>query len=287
MCHGFCFQPSWLAPQVFSNPPRQGLGHKTTASTIRARRQLARSADDFAVYTLGLLGLESGRDLWQELTGNAIAQPAGQLALGFGAGTEVSPLRLARAYTVFANAGALREPQAISQVYLDGLEQTFHRPPVTPVLDANAAYITAEMLRSVVGYGPDGEFGTARRALTRVGLTPQKLVIGGKTGSGPSSVWMVSVSPQLVVTAWLGYQCHSPIARADELFAADTAAPVWAEFLRAVNKYRPDLLNGDWPAPPAVTPAQIDPRRGCRLPEGQGQTEFFLPHTEPAPCDLK
>ena len=254
--------------------PRQGL-----AGAGRVRRLLAQSADDFALATLDLAGVEPGRALWQDIAGGPVTAPPGQLALGFGAGTEISPLRLAWAYSAFANQGAAHSPQPISRVYLDGAEQRLRPRAAKPLLDPRAAYITAQMLRSVVGYGPDGAYGTARAALPGVGINPADYELAGKTGSGPHSVWMASVAPQLVVTVWLGYQCRSPLQRAGELYAADTAAPVWAEFLAAVRKNRPDLLAGRLSRPDGV----VEANRECQSEPGR-LTEFYITGTEPVPC---
>jgi membrane carboxypeptidase/penicillin-binding protein len=151
------------------------------------------------------------------------------------------------------------------------------------VADEAAAFITAQMLKSVTGYGFDGKVGTARRAFQRTGISPQ-VEIGGKTGSGPSDVWMVSVSPKLVVVVWLGYQCHTEIRDYRQLYAADTAALVWAEFMKSVNKFRPDLLSGRFQKPRGVVAVRVDPLRGCRSEAADGINEFFIQGTEPSPC---
>ncbi len=251
----------------------------------RPRAKLAASADDFAVHTLSLIGLEGGKRFFQTLTGNIIASPTGQLAVGFGAGTEVSPLRLARAYTIFGNNGALTDANPISQIFLDGKEVDYEHKPARRVVDAGAAYVTVQMLRSVLGYGPDGLGGTARQAFAKTGLSAGEVEMAGKTGSGPNSVWMVSVSPKLVIVVWLGYQCRSEIKNAREMFSRDTAALVWAEFVKSVHKYRPDLLAGKFQRPEKVTEFWVDPLRGCRTERRGSIAEFFTDGAEPGPCE--
>jgi membrane carboxypeptidase/penicillin-binding protein len=244
---------------------------------------LSISRDDFAAYTLNLVGLNKGADFYRILTGAKVSRPGGQLSIGFGSETEVSPLALAKAYAIFSRNGSLTESSPISKVYLDGVEQEIIRKASIPVANENAAFITAQMLRSVVGYGFDGRTGTARAAFLRTGISPGA-EIGGKTGSGPSDVWMVSVSPKLVVVVWLGYQCHTEIRNYRQLYAADTAAIVWAEFMKSVNKFRPDLLTGGFEKPRGVTEISIDPVRGCRSVEANSIKEFFIRGTEPAAC---
>lgn len=260
--------------------PRIGIGGKG-----RVRTLLSGSRDDFAAYTLNLIGLEDGADFYRTLTGATVSRPEGQLSIGFGSETEVSPLRLARAYSMFSRNGSLVETSPISKVYLDGIEQEITRKSSAQVADEDAAFITAQMLRSVVGYSFDGKVGTARAAFLRTGISPNA-EIGGKTGSGPSDVWMVSVSPKLVVVVWLGYQCHTEIKNYQQLYAADTAALVWSEFMKSVDKFRPDLLAGKFQKPRGVVEVSIDPMRGCRSAEVNSVKEFFIRGTEPAPCDV-
>jgi membrane carboxypeptidase/penicillin-binding protein len=93
---------------------------------------------------------------------------------------------------------------------------------------------------------------------------------------------MVSVSPRLIIVTWLGYQCHSDIQNYEKLYSSDTAAAVWAEFLKSVNKYRPDLLAGSFEQPNGVREAVVDPAHGC-LSE-RGVSEFFKESAMPAPC---
>jgi len=117
----------------------------------RPRTKLAISADDFATYNLMLIGFENGKRFYETVTGNNITEPTGELAIGFGARTEVSPLGLARAYTIFGNNGFLIQPNPIDQVYLNGRELELKRKPANQVIDPGTAYITTQMMRSVLG----------------------------------------------------------------------------------------------------------------------------------------
>lgn len=267
--------------QIDGWSPRIGTG-----KVGRVRTLLSMSADDFAAYTVGRIGLTKSANFYEELTGIKVAEPHGQLSIGFGSGTEVSPLALARAYSIFSRDGSLPETSAISTVYLDGVNQEINRKLPKPVADGNATFITAQMLRSVVGYGVDGRLGTARAAFLRTGVSSDAQ-IGGKTGSGPSDVWMISVSPRLVIVVWLGYQCRTEIKRYGQLYAADTAALVWSEFMKSVNRFRPQLLAGEFLKPPDVIETTIDPARGCGSQRRDGIKEFFIRGTEPLPCNRK
>lgn len=259
--------------------PRIGVGEKG-----RVRRLLSGSRDDFATFTLDKIGLRNGADFYETLTGAKIEQPVGLLAIGFGSGTEVSPLQMARAYSIYGNNGSLVEPFPLTKVFLDGEEVQFRRQPSKRVTDEGAAFITVQMLRSVLGYGIDGQVGTARRAFKLSGVSPN-IQIAGKTASGPSDVWMVSISPKLIIVTWLGYQCHSEIKNYEKLYSADTVAVIWAEFLKSVNKFRPDLLAGSFEKPKNVDEIGINPQKGCRTDKPGNINEFFIEDTGPMPCD--
>jgi penicillin-binding protein 1A len=258
--------------------PRVGVG-----GAGRVRTLLSASRDDFSVFNFDLVGFERASNFYRLLTGASANRNNPQLSIGFGAGSEVTPLQLARAYSIYSLNGALANTTPVSRVYLNGAPQKFNRMPPRQVVDAGAAFITGQLLKSVLGQGPDGRVGTARAAFARAGL-PAGTQIGGKTGSGPNDVWMVSVSPRLVVVVWLGYKCHSDIVGNERLFAADTAAMIWAEFISSVQKYRPDLLAGKFETPASVTTLTVDPREGCASARPGAISEFFIKGAEPMPC---
>jgi penicillin-binding protein 1A len=261
--------------------PRIGVGDRG-----RVRTLLSASRDDFAVFNLRLIGLENGKNFYETVTGASISQPTGQLSIGFGAGVEISPLQMAKAYSIYSRNGLLVDTSPISKVYLNGKEQEFKHQPPKRVADARAAFITSQLLRSVLGYGLDGRVGTARLAYARSGLPPA-VEISGKTGSGPSDVWMVSIHPKMVIAVWLGYQCHTEIKDYQKLLASETAAVVWSEFIKSVQKFRPDLLAGSFDIPDGVVELSIDPKRGCQSDSATSIKEFFITGTEPHPCDIR
>ena len=284
---GQLFTPaSYVVPSeghVSGWSPKIGVGRP-----CRARRCLSRSDDGFAAVILGALGLERGAEFYRSLTGVSPSPLTGKLAIGFGDHLEVSPLKQGLVYSMFANGGTEAEPRAVSTLYKNGiplrLPASQSRPPsVSP----GAAFITAEMLRSVLGWGEDGAAGTAARVpFARDYLRAHPEVeMGGKTGSGPHATWMISVGPNLVVVVWVGYQNHSQFARTGEVLASNTAALIWSDFMTQVNNRRPDLLRGKFRRPEGVREATVNPVRGC-LAE-HGLKEYFMAGAMPAPCESR
>ncbi len=211
----------------------------------RVRQCLARSDDGWATFTLAHIGLPQGAEFFRQLFG--VKPPLqGKLAIGLSEGAGVSPMKMARALSMFANEGSVVEPVPLARAFQNGSSVSL--PPVqksAPLVKPQAAKATAEMMRAVLGWGPDGGFGTARKLpFARKAIT-NNLQIGAKTGSGPSDLWMVSVSPRLVVVVWVGYENgRSKFQNSGDAFAAQTAALVWDDFLNVVLKSRPDLLGG-------------------------------------------
>jgi membrane peptidoglycan carboxypeptidase len=282
-------KPMWLVLKLANNEP--GTTSLITSATLvstkrgpeRIRTALAWSSDDLPRFLIDTIGADKAVTFLQALTGKRAEASPDMLALGFGRNTEVAPLTWARAYSLFPS-GQMRELAPISAAYLDGrtVEQK-EQSPLT-IADPGAAFITTQMMRSVVGFGYDGIQGTARVAATSAGLRPNELALAGKTGSGPHAVWMMSVSPRLVVAVLLTYRCHSDIKAAGQLYAGQTTARIWSKFLAAVEKSRPDLLSGTFEAPANVHAVRIDPKRGCQSKARNSIVEYFLDGTIPDHC---
>lgn len=89
------------------------------------------------------------------------------------------------------------------------------------------------------------------------------------------------------MVVWLGYQCHTEIKDYQNLFASETAAVVWADFIKSIQKFRPDLLSGSFDRPDGVVEVSIDPERGCQSDAAMSIKEFFINGTEPSPCRMR
>src|SRR5207247_1762606 len=115
------------------------------------------------------------------------------LAIGAGKGIELSPLQVATAYTIFPNSGLKTLSRAIWAVY-DG-EKKVEIPETKSirVVNGSAASTLTEMLQSVVGDGPDGQYGTARMARELSGVD-SSVALAGKTGTSDSDLWFVGLS---------------------------------------------------------------------------------------------
>ncbi len=158
--------------------------------------------------------------------------PYPALALGT---TEVSPLQMAAAYSVFANGGRKIEPRVI-----DGGESS----PVDQAITPTTAFMITDMLEGVIDHG------TARAA--RGSIT--KTAIAGKTGTSRDG-WFVGYTPNLVCAVWIGFDDNKQLG----LTGAEAALPVWTEFMKAAVDLRPELGGKAFDQPDGITIAEIDP----------------------------
>ncbi|MEO1574126.1 MAG: penicillin-binding protein 1A [Pseudomonadota bacterium] len=174
------------------------------------------------------------------------------LALGSAA---VTPLELARAYTVFANGGYAVTPYFIDRIEdADGAvvfqtqpETVCHdcvalaaledQPDVDPcsrevpvstsrpaerVLSAQNAYLMTDMMQDVVVRGT----GAKARELNRSDLA-------GKTGTtnDQRDAWFAGFNQSLVAVTWVGFNKERSLGRGEA--GASTALPGWIHFMRA------------------------------------------------------
>lgn len=258
---------------------------KNVGEECRVRACLARSDNGCATFVLSRVGLERGSEFFQTLTG-ARYSPDPENAIGFG-GIGVAPVKLARAYAIFANGGRLIELTPIASAYHNGSLLTLDAKKESPqVVSAEAAFIVAQSLRSVLGYGFDGASGTMRKLPFARRSLAAGLEVGAKSGSGAGDAWAVSVSPKLVVLVWVGFESgNSKFDAAGSVYASQTAALVWSDFMEAVWKTRPDLLAGKFQQPANVVAVKINPKNGCRAAR-DGIEEFFIKGTEPGLCSF-
>lgn len=108
------------------------------------------------------------------------------------------------------------------------------------------------MLQSVIGDGPDGQYGTARTA-RKLSLLDSTTALAGKTGTDDNDLWFVGFTPRLVVVVWVGFDNNFPPFEAAKAFSGSgLPLQIWARFMRDVRKYRADLLRGSFELPDRV-----------------------------------
>jgi membrane peptidoglycan carboxypeptidase len=264
------------------DPGKSSLAQRyTTDGAARATIQLARSDNGAVVAIAEEFGLSRVKDFIAKVTGaNPVASELN--AIGAGKGIELSPLQLVAAYTIFSNNGVRVAPNPLWAVYDGEAKVKTREEKSVRVIDAGAPYIVTRMLQSVIGDGPDGQYGTARTARKLSALEPT-VALAGKTGTGDNDLWFVGFTPRLVVVVWVGFDNNFPPFEASKGFTgAGLPLQIWARFMKEVKKYRPDLLAGKFEMPSGVRQVIIDPERSCIAQIGI--QEYFLVNRLPPVC---
>ena len=188
------------------------------------------------------------------------------LALG---SYEVTPLEMANAFAVFASGGFYEVPRLIAEVRAHGqLLEGAPREQPRKVLEPSEAYLVTSLLESVVTSG------TGQRARA-VGYP-----VAGKTGTtnDAKDAWFVGYSTDLSVAVWVGYYDALPLGEVES--GSSTALPAFVSFMTAAHAGRPRT---EFPRPPGVVQAPVDPDNGLLPRPGQTNTvvEEFLDGTVP------
>ena len=169
----------------------------------------------------------------------------------------VIPLEMCTAYATFANGGLRPTPFFLREVR-DArgniLEKT--TPTAVRAIPPDTAYLMVRMMQEVILNGT----GRAARGLGRR--------LAGKTGTTNENTdaWFIWYSPDLVAGVWVGFDTPRPLG--DRQSAAAVALPIWIRFMRQVL---PLFRNRDFPVPPGVTLARVDPGTGKALPSSSSE----------------
>ena len=225
------------------------------------------------------------------------------LSIALGAG-DTTVLNLTNAYAILANQGRSVKPTIIDYVQdrngkviyrsdnrcalmdaqRDGAcnapdwdGKAMPRPPsrTKQVVDAQAAYQMIHILEGVVERGT----ATVLRDLNRP--------LFGKTGttSGPTNVWFVGGTPDIVAGVYLGYD--QPRSLGGYAQGGRVAAPIFKQFAQVAFKGMPAI---PFVAPPGIRMVRIDRASGRRVfgsfpttedPKSSVIWEAFQPETEP------
>jgi penicillin-binding protein 1A len=225
------------------------------------------------------------------------------LSIALGA-SETTVQRLVNAYAILANNGRSVSPTIIDYVQdrngkvvyrtdnrcqvmqddnggacnaedWDG--KAMPRPPsrMKQVVDAQAAYQMVHIMEGVVERG------------TAVVLRDLNRPMFGKTGttSGPTNVWFVGGTPEVVAGVYLGYDQPRPMGGYAQ--GGRIAAPVFKQFAQIAFKDMPKI---PFVAPPGIRMVRIDRVTGKKVfgtfpttvdPKSSVIWEAFQPETEP------
>ncbi|AUX28517.1 MULTISPECIES: penicillin-binding protein 1A [Sorangium] len=241
-------------------------------SPKRLREALAHSVNVAAVAALRDVGPEAVVAWAREL--GVTSKLGADLSLALGA-YEVTPREMAGAYATFAAGGVYQEPVLVTKITGPRGEALPlpARPPPRPAMTAAEAYVTTDLLTSVV------EVGTAKQALAL------RRPIAGKTGTtnDAKDAWFVGYSTDVACAVWTGFDDATPLGGAE--VGSSAALPAFIAFMDKAHAGRPAT---DFPEPLGIVRLPIDPETGAPAMPGQENAveEVFLEGTEPTGVPL-
>ena len=196
---------------------------------ITLRQALTASKNMVSIRILMSIGVGYAQQYIQRFGFKPSELPA-SLSMALGTG-ETTPLKIAEAYSVFANGGYRVSSHVIDKIYdSDGRLRAQMQPLVAgqnapQAIDPRNAYIMYKIMQDVV------RVGTARGAAA-LGRSD----IAGKTGTTNDNkdAWFVGFNPDMVTAVYIGFDKPKSMGRAG--YGGTIAVPVWVDYMRFALK---------------------------------------------------
>ena len=286
----FCvWQGAGLGNKCFVNFDRRSAGPHTLRWGVEQSRNL------MTVRAASTVGMPKITDTARKL---GVGDYGNYLSFALGAG-DTTVLRLTNAYAILANQGRSVKPTTIDFVQdrtgkviyrtdnrcavmgncnaADWDGKAMPRPPsrTRQLLDPMAAFQMVHIMEGVIQRGT----ATVLRDLNRP--------LFGKTGTtnGPTNVWFVGGTPDIVAGVYLGYDQPKPLGGWAQ--GGRISAPIWKQWAQTALKDQPKV---PFVAPPGIRWVRIDRASGKAVygvfptdndPKAAVIWEAFQPQTEP------
>ncbi len=242
---------------------------------VTLREALAHSMNVPAVKVAELVGFDRVSQLARRVGLNTDIKPTPAIALGT---YVVTPLEIARAYTVFPTGGQLLDTDFIKSIRDRQNATVFAAiPKRSQVIDPRVSYLVTNMMEEVIRSGT--AVSAAGRGLALPGC-PTSLYdcIAGKTGTSRDA-WFAGFTSRLICVVWIGFDDY----RDFRLEGAHSALPVWVEFMRRAHQHRDYRTVQPFEAPDGIVSVDIDADTGelatPRCPHVR--SEVFIAGTQP------
>jgi len=286
----FCvWQGAGLGNKCFVNFDRRSAGPHTMRWGVEQSRNL------MTVRAASTIGMPKITDTARKM---GVGDYGNYLSFALGAG-DTTVLRLTNAYAMLANGGRSVKPTTIDYVQdrngkviyrtdgrcavmgncdaADWDGKPMPRPPsrTRQLLDPMAAFQMVHIMEGVIIRGT----ATVLRDLNRP--------LFGKTGTtnGPTNVWFVGGTPDIVAGVYLGYD--QPRSLGGYAQGGRISAPIWKEWAQTALKNEPKV---PFVAPPGIRWVRVDRASGKPVfgvfptdndPKASVIWEAFQPQTEP------
>lgn len=237
---------------------------------VTAIYALAHSLNNATISLGAEVGFDNIAALGRE-AGIKRAQATPSVAIGsYGA----TPVDMAGAYTVFANAGVHIDPWMLASVRTPiGDVITDFTPTSKQVLDPRVAYLTTNLMEGVMNFGYGYE--VRKRGF----LDPA----AGKTGTD-NDAWFAGFTTNLICIVWIGNDDYTDV----KLSGATAAAPLWADFMKRAIKLPQYSDTHEFTVPDGIQVVKLDKVSNLLSDDAcpQGYEAAFLIGMAPTnPCD--
>jgi penicillin-binding protein 1A len=140
----------------------------------------------------------------------------------------ISPIDIAKYYTMFASGGALTNPMLVRQVITPKGETIQYENKSRQVNTPQQIYLMTSILKDVVSHG------------TGTGARVGGIEIAGKTGTTNKNVdaWFVGYSPTVETVVWFGHDNNTPMRRSET--GGRAAAPVFRYYYEDMLRIYPN-----------------------------------------------
>ncbi|MBU0501315.1 MAG: penicillin-binding protein 1A [Gammaproteobacteria bacterium] len=255
----------------------------------RLRIALAKSRNLVSIRILRSMGIKHALEHIRKFGYNLDEVPH-NLTMALGTGV-VTPLDMARAYSVFANGGFLIEPYVIQRIEENGRGTIFKANPVRACETCVAQGETAAEVGDDIGISavrpaprvisPQNSYlmNSMMQDVIRMGTATDAKRLGrkdlaGKTGTtnDQRDAWFNGFHPSLAAVVWVGNDDFDPLGE-DET-GGKAALPVWIDFMAEALKAVPEQ---ELVMPAGMYRLRIDPESGRPAPADQKSaiTEVF------------
>ncbi|MFY7697912.1 MAG: penicillin-binding protein 1A [Legionella sp.] len=211
----------------------------------RLKEALVHSRNLVSIRILDDIGIDYAIDFIANFGFRKEALPkALSLALG---SLSVSPMDLTAAYAVFANGGYRIEPYLIDHITDNDGKMLLQAKPMMVCADCEEKLTTQDHNNAPRVIPEDIAFlmnsalmGVIQEGTAQAARVLNRHDIAGKTGTTNDQVdaWFAGYTPDLVVTAWVGFDTPHPLHE----YAARLALPMWIDFMQIALKDLPEHL---------------------------------------------
>lgn len=213
---------------------------------VTLRTALAKSLNVATVKVAEMVGYDSVVAMAKRAGLNEAIAATPAVALG---SYDITPLEAVGAYTMFANGGTWVKPNFLQVVRSNNNKDVYKKKAQTKeALDPRVAYLMTSMMEEVL------RSGTAAGVKARFNLN---FPAAGKTGTSHDG-WFAGYTSELLCVVWVGFDDNKEL----NLEGAHSAAPIWAEFMKAASQIREYRDTKNFAAPDGIVSIDIDPQSG-------------------------